>query len=73
MHTDKFCVLCLHEVLCHFKVTEVSQSSFNSKDLERSTSTNVKSLDRIETRSTSNYVFAWFIRLRVQCLCYGVL
>ncbi|XP_062514836.1 uncharacterized protein LOC134190399 [Corticium candelabrum] len=31
-------------------VTEMSQSSFNSKDLERSTPTNVKSLDRIETR-----------------------
>ena len=50
------------------------QSSFDSKDLERSTPTNVKSRDRIESRSTSNYiVFAWFIRLRVQCLCYGVL
>ena len=69
---NKFCVLCPHEMLCHFKVTEMSQSSFDSKDLERSTPTNVKSLDRIKTLSTSNYVFAWFIRLRVQCLCYGV-
>ena len=55
MHTNKFCVLCLHEMLCHFKVTEMLQSSFDSKDLERSTPTNVKSLDRIETRSTSSY------------------
>ncbi|XP_062522831.1 uncharacterized protein LOC134197508 isoform X2 [Corticium candelabrum] len=36
-------------------VTEMLQSSFDSKDLERSTPTNVKSLDRIETRSTSSY------------------
>ena len=56
MHTNKFCVLCLHEMLCHFNITEMSQSSFDSKDLERSTPTNVKSL---ETRSTSNYL----------CLC----
>ena len=31
------------------------QSSFDSKDLEIPTPTNVKSLDRIEIRSTSNY------------------
>ena len=52
MRTNKFCVLCLHEMLCLFKVTEMSKSSFDSKDLDRSTPNNVKSL---ETRSTSNY------------------
>ena len=69
MHTNKFCVLCLHEMLCHFKVTEMPQSSFDSKDLETSTPTDLKSLDRIETWSTSYYVFAWFIN-KIACAMF---